>query len=235
MHKKILWVLLLISILINFILIAWIATSYLKKSTKQVLSSNSREELSKDIFNYCPNDTNEIIFLGNSITAGFKVDELFPAENVKNRGIWGDQTRDMLNRIGEIIESKPKKLFILAGINDIIRDVPLKNTVHNIELIILEIQKTSPETKIYIQSILPLTRHASNYFFDNEETAFRKIVEANKEINRLCNLRNVEFISIDGPFLKNNELNEIYSWDGIHLNGKGYMLWYKQIERFVVD
>lgn len=233
--SKLLWTILIVSVLLNILFVGLKVQDVVQKKSKKVLSVNSREGLTQDIYNYCPNDANEIIFLGNSITSGFKLDELFPDLNVKNRGIWGDQTIDMLNRIEEVIESKPKKIFILAGINDIVRNVPLEKTIQNIESMILKIQKNSSETKIYIQSILPLTHYASEYFFDDEDMAYTKISEANKELVRLCNLRNVNYVSIDEPFLKNRELNQIYAWDGIHINGKGYLLWYKQIKNLVAN
>jgi len=53
----------------------------------------------------------EIIFLGDSITEEGKWSELFPKENVINRGISSDVTDDVLNRLDEITSSNPKKYF----------------------------------------------------------------------------------------------------------------------------
>jgi len=43
---------------------------------------------------------------------------------VINRGIGGDITFDVLQRLDDVIKRKPSKLFILIGINDIGKDIP---------------------------------------------------------------------------------------------------------------
>ena len=46
---------------------------------------------------------------------------------------------------------------------------------------------------------------------------------------KIANKYNKNYIDLYSSFLsKNNELNDAYSLDGLHLNGKGYQLW-KQI------
>ena len=63
---------------------------------------------------------NEIVFIGNSITEGGKNwSEKFNIPNIRNRGIGGDVTDGVLERLGEIIFFKPKAVFILIGINDL--------------------------------------------------------------------------------------------------------------------
>ncbi|MCB2220101.1 MAG: sialate O-acetylesterase [Bacteroidetes bacterium] len=234
MIKKLLIIIFGISIILNVYFVGQKVYFRIQKNTKTVLSTKTMAGLFTDIYAYCPNDTNEIVFLGNSITSGFMVEEFFPDQRVKNRGVWGDQTIDMLNRLDEVIESKPVKVFILAGINDIVREIPLDETIQNMEKMILRIQSDSPETKIYIQSILPLTRHASQYYFKDSEAAYHKIKIANKRLQQLCAVRNVKYINLSEAFMKDNELNAIYSWDGIHINGRGFLVWYKQITDFVV-
>ncbi len=235
MKNRYLIFLLVLSLFLNLYFVGQKIYFRMEKNSRKVLTTKTTADLYKDIYSYCPNDSSEIIFLGNSITSGFMVEEFFPGLNVKNRGIWGDQTIDMLNRIEEVIEANPKKVFILAGINDIVRHVPLDETIQNMEEIILKIQQSSPETKIYIQSILPLTRHASDYFFDDPEQAQKMIGYANQKLKQMCNVRNVKYVAINESFMKEGALNEVYSWDGIHINGKGFLVWYKQINEFVVE
>jgi lysophospholipase L1-like esterase len=234
MLKKSLIVIFGLSIILNVYFIGQKVYVRIQKSNKIQLSTKTMAGLYTDIYAYCPNDTNEIVFLGNSITSGFMVEEFFPGQNVKNRGVWGDQTIDMLNRLDEVVESKPARIFILAGINDIVRGISLDETIRNMEKMILKIQNDSPETKIYIQSILPLTRHASLYYFNDPDEAYTKIELANKRLQQLSAVRNVKYINLSEAFMKDKELNEIYSWDGIHINGRGFLVWYKQITDFVV-
>ena len=66
-----------------------------------------------------PDTPNEIIMLGNSITDGCEWSELFQNSNIKNRGISGDITEGVLYRLDEVTRSKPAKVFLLIGINDL--------------------------------------------------------------------------------------------------------------------
>ena len=63
-------------------------------------------------FRSFPNSSKDIIFLGNSITAGTDWMELLGRSDVRNRGISGDITFGVLERLDEVIEGKPAKVFI---------------------------------------------------------------------------------------------------------------------------
>ncbi len=63
---------------------------------------------------------NRVVFMGDSITQGWKLDESFPGKTYINRGISGQTTPQMLVRFRQdVIDLKPKVVVILAGINDI--------------------------------------------------------------------------------------------------------------------
>ena len=61
-----------------------------------------------------------VVFMGDSITQGWKLDESFPGKPYINRGIGGQTSPQMLVRFRQdVIDLKPKVVVILAGINDI--------------------------------------------------------------------------------------------------------------------
>jgi lysophospholipase L1-like esterase len=63
---------------------------------------------------------NRVVFMGDSITQGWKLDESFPGKPYINRGIGGQTTPQMLVRFRQdVIDLKPKAVIILGGINDI--------------------------------------------------------------------------------------------------------------------
>jgi lysophospholipase L1-like esterase len=63
---------------------------------------------------------NRVVFMGDSITAGWKLEEYFPNQSFVNRGISGQTTSQMLLRFRQdVIALKPKVVVILAGTNDI--------------------------------------------------------------------------------------------------------------------
>jgi lysophospholipase L1-like esterase len=61
-----------------------------------------------------------VVFMGDSITQGWKLDQSFPGKPYVNRGISGQTTPQMLVRFRQdVIDLKPKVVVILAGTNDI--------------------------------------------------------------------------------------------------------------------
>src|SRR5574338_412786 len=106
-------------------------------------------ELKVGQFKSFPNSSKDIIFLGNSITAGIDWMELLGRTDVRNRGISGDITFCVLERLNEVTEGKPSKVFILIGINDIARNIPDSVIARNYQKIIQRIKKESPSTKIF--------------------------------------------------------------------------------------
>ena len=61
-----------------------------------------------------------VVFLGDSITDGWKIAEYFPGKPYINRGISGQTTPQMLIRFRpDVIALKPRVVVILAGTNDI--------------------------------------------------------------------------------------------------------------------
>ena len=110
-----------------------------------------------------PLNFGDIVFLGNSITAeGKDWSERLSYPNIKNRGIGGDVTAGVLARIDEITYFKPKAVFLLIGINDLWNNTPNVPSVEYISSNIIKISnvinKISPNTKIYIQTILPVEK-----------------------------------------------------------------------------
>jgi hypothetical protein len=72
-------------------------------------------------------DSSDVVFVGNSLTEGFPLTEMFHNINIKNRGISGNTISDVLDRITPIAQAHPRKMFIEIGIND------LKNQIDNLE------------------------------------------------------------------------------------------------------
>jgi acyl-CoA thioesterase I len=61
-----------------------------------------------------------VVFMGDSITQGWKLDQSFPGKPYINRGIGGQTTPQMVVRFRQdVIDLKPRVVVILAGINDI--------------------------------------------------------------------------------------------------------------------
>jgi sialate O-acetylesterase len=174
----------------------------------------------------------DIVFIGNSITNGTEWNELFPRKHVKNRGISGDTSEGVYDRLAPIVKGKPAKIFILIGINDISRDVKVEDIVLNMKRIVKEIQKKSPKTKIYIQSILPVNPDFG--MFKGHEKP-QLIKEINQQYQNIAKEYKVNYINLYPHFLEEgtDRMNEKYTNDGLHLLGEGYLLWSEIIKPYL--
>lgn len=177
------------------------------------------------LFEKLPSSTNDIILLGNSITNGGEWSELFGNTNVKNRGISGDICLGVYDRLDAITAKQPAKIFLLIGINDIGRGTAPDSVVMGIDRIIEKIQSQLPKTSIYLQSILPVNE--SFGMFDGHTKHWKEIKPLNTKLEALAKTKNIAYIDLYSEFVEpgTDKLNPLYTNDGLHLLGEGYMKW----------
>ncbi len=176
-----------------------------------------------DNFRSYNNAPTDIIMLGNSITDYAQWNELLGVNEVRNRGISGDITFGILERLDEIIEGKPAKVFILIGINDIARNIPDSVILDNYVRIIRRIKISSPATKIYFNTLLPVNNtFAAKTHFNKDE----HILHVNDELKKLSGQEKITVIDIHSKFLDaDKRLDKQYTYDGLHLNAAGHKNW----------
>ena len=173
-------------------------------------------------FKEAPLENRDIVFLGNSITeGGGDWGTRFNNPKVKNRGISGDTTDGVLARLGEITYFKSAQVFMLIGINDLFRYDMSSQKVHdNIISIVRIIHEENPETKVYVQTILPTATEGVNNKVRLTNTLLKE--SESSEAYNLIRLHEL-FIGSD------NAMNMEFSTDGVHLNEKGYNLWVNKV------
>ena len=77
-----------------------------------------------------------VVFLGDSITDGWKLNQYFPAKPYLNRGIGGQISGQMLGRMkADVLDLKPRAVVVLAGTNDLARGVSERAIRNNLETI----------------------------------------------------------------------------------------------------
>lgn len=174
----------------------------------------------------------DIVFLGNSITDGGEFQELFQMDNIKNRGISSDVIDGVLKRLHQVTDGKPKKIFLLIGINDVSHNLSASTLVKKYEVLVDSILKQTPETHLYLQSVMPINNDFKRY--KNLTGKENVILEFNKGIKQIAETRNQTYIDL-WPYLsdKNGKLIKSYTNDGLHLSGAGYKVWTAAIDSFV--
>ena len=171
-----------------------------------------------------------IIFLGNSITEMGDWKKVLNDTTVINRGIGGDITYGVLKRLKDITDRQPSKLFILLGINDIGKDIPDAVIADNYLKIVREIYAKCPQTKVYVQSVLPLNPTMPNFpqHYDKEEhvLAVNKLLKANAQAG------NYTFVDIFHLFVDGEgRLKSQYSYEGLHLKPEAYPIWVDYLKK----
>lgn len=164
-----------------------------------------------------------VVMLGNSITEFGDWKRLFGDSGVVNRGIAGDNTFGMMERLSDVIVRRPAKVYIEAGINDIGQGVPAGMIVGNIASIVQYVRVKSPGTKVYVVSVLPTNDRAKAVYPEvaGKNEAVREVDRRLREGAGKYGYTYVDLASrvADGS----GNLDEQYSKsDGLHLNEVGY-------------
>lgn len=179
--------------------------------------------LQVELFQSFKHSKKDIVFLGNSITFWGDWNELLNSKYVKNRGIPGDITFGVLDRLNEVVNGKPAKVFILIGINDIARNIPDSIILHNYKRIIDSIKSGSQKTKIFFQTLLPI-----NSSFNKMVAYYKKghIINVNEGLKKLASEEHIGLIDLYSAFVdKDGNLPQNLSFDGVHLKKPGYEKW----------
>jgi hexosaminidase len=186
------------------------------------------------LFRSLPLTKGDIIFAGNSITDGNEWNELFPDKCIKNRGISGDFTAGVINRMDEIAARKPAKVFLMIGINDLARNVSEDSVVKNIFIIVDYLHHKTPATKLYIQSILPVN---NNYgMFAGHTNKGAQIININTRLSSKAKEKAYTYIDLHTSFSDSTgKLKPAFSNDGLHLKGEAYLLWKHLIYPYVYE
>ena len=184
-----------------------------------------------------PNDN--FVFLGDSITDYYPLEELYDNLPVINSGVAGYTTSDILDNIDEMVTIyNPTKVIILIGTNDIEKEKSNEEIFENIEKIVSKILEKRPNTKIYLESIYPIN-NTDNEKIDHNSVGRRTnktIIDLNKKIKGFCKENNYTYIDMYKELVdKDGNLNIKYTAEGLHINDTGYLKITKVMYRYLQD
>ncbi|MDO5342176.1 MAG: SGNH/GDSL hydrolase family protein [Bacteroidia bacterium] len=184
------------------------------------------------LFDELPTSKKDIVFLGNSITDGGEWSELFQNKHCKNRGISGDVCDGVLDRLETITKGQPAKVFLMIGINDLGRGGDPDTVAMKTRQIVKRIKAESPRTEIYIQSVLPTNDHYG--LFGGHTARWKDIPVTNDLLRQVAEDEGVTYIDLFSLFAdEEGKMNIKYSNDGLHLTGKGYLIWRDAVKRYL--
>ncbi len=166
-----------------------------------------------------------VVFLGDSITDGWRLEEYFPGKPYVNRGISGQTTPQMLARMfPDVTNLHPAALIVLAGTNDIARNTG-PETAAMIEDNFRAITELAQlhGIKVLLCSILPISDYTAKKQSERRPPAdIRMLNEWLRIYVREKGLVYVDYYTalVD----ERGSLKAGYSEDGLHPNNRGYQL-----------
>ena len=203
-------------------------------------SKNSQADLGNNKYAYtytaCDKSQGEvpdsIVFLGDSITALNDWNSLLKYPCIINAGIPGNTTDNIKSRLDAAISIKPQKLFLMMGINDLLRGKDVSYVLTNYEITLNDIKMQLPGTKIYMQSVLPINNDISKI----GKIEPQKIIELNTKLKELAEKNKIQFIDLY-PFFcgADNKMYKEYAYDGVHPSPAGYAVWKNLIEKYIAN
>lgn len=187
------------------------------------------------LFEMLPVDSDDIVFLGDSQTNGCEWHEMLGNPNVKNRGISSDVIQGFADRVQPIIDGRPAKLFILGGVNDISHDLTPDSIATAMRNLIMKVRRGSPETKVYLQSLLPIDNSFRRYkAMTGKESV---IVETNKLLKKVAEETGATWIDLYSRMVDpaTGNMRKGLTNDGLHLLGAGYAVWRDAVLPYVEE
>jgi len=170
---------------------------------------------------------NRVVFMGDSITDVWKIDQSFPRKPYVNRGIGGQTTPQMLIRFRpEVIDLAPKVVVILAGTNDVAGNTgPMTLAEIEANLQTMSELARAHNIRVVLSSVLPVNNYTerSKLFFPLRPPA--QILELNQWIKDYAAQKGYIYLDyfsamVDDKGLLRADLAE----DGLHPNAKGYAI-----------
>lgn len=199
-----------------------------------VYKNNPNYSLETELYDIYKTKQADVVMLGNSLTHGANWNELLGRSGVVERGIPGDLTEGMLNRLTSVIKLQPKLCFILAGVNDVYYWIPVEQIFNNY-VRILALLKAKNITPVIQSTLYAGKDWGKEWNLKPEDNAGR-----NKEIEKLNNLlrdyasrNNIDYINLIDQMTEKDYLNPELTYDGIHLNAKGFKIWGREVEKIL--
>ncbi len=168
----------------------------------------------------------DIVMLGDSITQAGPWNALFPKAHILNRGVSGYSTHDLLRELNMTIALQPRKVFLMIGINDLLRGASVGEIFDRYLMILDALQKAG--IKVYLQATVECARAQCGDTVD-------KVRALNEKLKQIANTRGLTWIDLNpGLTSQTQGLLAQYTTDGLHLSMPAYRYWAEQLGNYVL-
>jgi lysophospholipase L1-like esterase len=168
------------------------------------------------------------ILAGDSLSLWFPTELLPEGKNWLNQGISGETSQGLLKRLNIFDRTKPEAIFVMIGINDLIRGTRDEVILNNHQQIITHLRRVHPTAEIVVQSILPHGAEQATWQGRDKLLAItnNRIRRLNERLRSISAKQGVKFLDLY-PLFTNTKgnLRQEFTTDGLHLNREGYIVW----------
>lgn len=188
----------------------------------------------KEFDSMAPIDSSSIVMLGNSLTEnGGDWNARLDGKRIKNRGISGDDAEGIKHRLVQILPGRPKAIFLMVGVNDLSHQLTPRQVFDNICSVIEQIRSESPQTRLFVQSLLPINESFGRWKTLEGKTDDIPVI--NRLLKQYCQKHDITYINLFKQFVRHgtNELRASLSVDGLHLSLIGYKIWAFELRRYI--
>lgn len=192
-----------------------------------------------ELYNIYKTKSANIVMLGNSLTKGVDWNELLGRSDVVNRGIPSDVLSGYKRRLDYIFKLNPKVVFIMGGVNDIYNWTSVDEIFKTYQEIVATL--LSRNIKVVIQSTIYAAENWGEEWLRNNNPKLKSSevnLGRNKEIDKLNSLlknfafnNKILFLDVNSKLKDGNFLNKDFTYDGLHLNARGYKIWGEEVEK----
>ena len=164
----------------------------------------------------------DVAFLGDSLTDGYDLEKFYPDLVVANRGIGGDTTVGLEDRLDvSVYDLKPKVAVILIGANN------MQTMLDNYEDILAGMKGNLPNTEVII---LSLTSMSGDWGKNNQLAAYNNV-----SLKLLCEKYSYAFVDLYSALfdIKTGGIRAEYTTDGGHLTDAGYEVFTNTVRPYV--
>ena len=190
-----------------------------------------------DSFKVLETSGESIVFIGNSITDMHCWPEAFKTSTgeylpIVNRGNSGTYSTEQSNNLESYINGKPKKVFMMIGTNDIAISGGLnfsgEQVLAYVKSIVERIHARSPQTKIYLYSIL------KNKTGNRVEATW---LHTNEIVKGYVKTMNVDWLTYIDLYDKLAGVAQggVWSYDNLHLTAAAYQVWCETICQYLQE
>jgi len=174
----------------------------------------------------------DTVFFGDSLIMRSDFGRYFPDKKIVNLGCGGDTIKGACQRAEMTGILRPEKIFIMCGVNAL-RNNNLDECVSDYdEMLDLIEAANSPDTEVYILSILPVAGWIQTYLPCSRETA----VSFNESLKSLADEHGMEYIDLYSLYEKDGQIDPDLTFDGVHLeHDHGYDVWADAIRSCIYD